>query len=71
MAKVLLNAFYLQGQGKLPNAPGYIKSRVSRMVMICFPKWPAAGGSPPRTGSRLRWMESQEKENRQADQTSR
>ena len=28
MAKVLLNAFYLQGQGKLQNAPGYIRAGI-------------------------------------------
>jgi hypothetical protein len=28
VAKVLLNAFYLQGQGKLQNAPGYIRAGI-------------------------------------------
>ena len=41
VAKVLLNAFYLQSQGKLQNGPGYIRAG-SRTATTCFPRSPTA-----------------------------
>ena len=40
VAKVLLNALYLQSQGKLQNGPGYIRAGIEDGYDL-LPKWPA------------------------------
>ena len=67
VAKVLLNALYLQSQGKLQNGPGYI-GRASRMDMTSCRRSPAGsktavassriscGSWKPGSSSRVKWM---------------
>jgi hypothetical protein len=68
VAKVLLNAFYLQGQGKLQNAPGYIRAGIEDGYDLLPQVASRLEGRRRELEARLRLMESQEQENRQADQ---
>ncbi len=68
VAKVLLNAFYLQGQGKLQNAPGYIRAGIEDGYDLLPQVASRLEGRRRELEAQLRSMESQEQENRQADQ---
>jgi hypothetical protein len=68
VAKVLLNAFYLQGQGKLQNAPGYIRAGIEDGYDLLPQVASRLEGRRRELEARLRLMESQEEKNRQADQ---
>ncbi len=68
VAKVLLNAFYLQGQGKLQNAPGYIRAGIEDGYDLLPQVASRLEGRRRELEAQLRSMESQERENRQADQ---
>jgi hypothetical protein len=68
VAKVLLNAFYLQDQGKLQNAPGYIRAGIEDGYDLLPQVASRLEGRRRELEARLRLMESQEQENRQADQ---
>ena len=68
VAKVLLNAFYLQGQGKLQNAPGYIRAGIEDGYDLLPQVASRLEGRRRELKARLRLRESQEQENREADQ---
>jgi len=68
VAKVLLNAFYLQGQGKLQNAPGYIRAGIEDGYDLLPQVASRLEGRRRELEAQLRSIESQEQENRQADQ---
>jgi len=68
VAKVLLNAFYLQGQGKLQNAPGYIRAGIEDGYDLLPQVASRLEGRRRELEARLRLMESQEQKNQQAGQ---
>ncbi len=68
VAKVLLNAFYLQGQGKLQNAPGYIRAGIEDGYDLLPQVASRLEGRRRELEAQLRLMESRELENRQANQ---
>ncbi len=68
MAKVLLNAFYLQGQGKLQNAPGYIRAGIEDGYDLLPQVASRLEGRRRELEARLRSLESHEEQNRLADQ---
>jgi len=68
VAKVLLNAFYLQGQGKLQNPPGYIRAGIEDGYDLLPQVASRLEDRRRELEAQLRLMKSQEQQNRQADQ---
>jgi DNA-binding transcriptional regulator YhcF (GntR family) len=68
VAKVLLNAFYLQGQGKLQNAPGYIRAGIEDGYDLLPQVANRLEGRRRELEAQLRLTESQTKESQQAGQ---
>ncbi len=68
VAKVLLNAFYLQGQGKLQNAPGYIRAGIEDGYDLLPQVASRLEGRRRELEARLRSMASQADESRLADE---
>ena len=62
VAKVLLNAFYLQGQGKLQNAPGYIRAGIEDGYDLLPQVASRLEGRRRELEARLRSMASQARE---------
>ncbi len=67
VAKVLLNAFYLQGQGKLQNAPGYIRAGIEDGYDLLPQVASRLEGRRKELEARLRSLEIQQEETRQED----
>jgi hypothetical protein len=68
VAKVLLNAFYLQSQGKLQNGPGYIRAGIEDGYDLLPQVASRLEGRRRELEAQLRGMESRLQQARQADQ---
>ena len=68
VAKVLLNAFYLQSQGKLQNGPGYIRAGIEDGYDLLPQVANRLEGRRRELEARLRQVESREQHVRLADQ---
>ncbi len=66
VAKVLLNAFYLQGQGKLQNAPGYIRAGIEDGYELLPQVATRLEGRRRELEEQLRLLQAQEQNNQQA-----
>ena len=68
MAKVLLNAFYLQSQGKLQNGPGYIRAGIEDGYDLLPQVANRLEGRRRELEAQLRQVESRQQHVREADQ---
>jgi hypothetical protein len=68
VAKVLLNAFYLQSQGKLQNGPGYIRAGIEDGYELLPQVASRLEGRRRELEAQLRVIESRQQQTRQADQ---
>ena len=68
VAKVLLNAFYLQSQGKLQNGPGYIRAGIEDGYDLLPQVANRLEGRRRELEARLRQVESRRQHVREADQ---
>jgi hypothetical protein len=68
VAKVLLNAFYLESQGKLQNGPGYIRAGIEDGYELLPQVASRLEGRRRELEAQLRVMECRQQQSRQADQ---
>ena len=68
VAKVLLNAFYLQSQGKLQNGPGYIRAGIEDGYDLLPQVASRLEGRRRELETQLRVLQTREVENRRVDQ---